>query len=140
AEPTDRGGAGNDSASASAEARRAVGRARRRLYDWRRMVVIKGTGFIDVVNVAFGANPATWCVKSPTEIIAIAPPGEEGLTSVTVTNLTDSHTLPDCFTYVEMPLEEQSGGESQCQSGNDGEGDASQDQPGQSDKGKGSSS
>lgn len=104
------------------------------------MVVIKGTGFIDVVNVAFGANPATWCVKSPTEIIAIAPPGEEGLTSVTVTNLTDSHTLPDCFTYVEMPLEEQSGGESQCQSGNDGEGDASQDQPGQSDKGKGSSS
>lgn len=71
-------------------------------------VIVIGTGFIDVTEIRFGKNPAPiWRMDSPTQMTVFTPKGEEGLTSVTVTNLTGSHTLDDAFTYVEPKEEEE---------------------------------
>lgn len=64
-------------------------------------VLVKGTEFAGVSAVTFGGVAASFTVKSPTEITAVAPPGAAGTAHVAVTN-TAGQSLPtskDLFRY-----------------------------------------
>jgi hypothetical protein len=70
-------------------------------------VTITGYDFYDVSGVSFGTNPAqSFTVVSPTEIIAVSPPGNPGPVDVTITTAYGtSITSPlDVFTYFAPPV------------------------------------
>jgi hypothetical protein len=69
-------------------------------------VTITGSGFADARGVNFGTNAATsFTVVSPTEIVAVSPPGQPGPVNVTVLNAfgTSVTTPLDVFTYFPPP-------------------------------------
>lgn len=67
-------------------------------------VTIAGDHFTGVVEVRFGANPATaFTYVSPTQITATVPAGGSGPVDVTVTTAEGTGSLADGFAYVAPP-------------------------------------
>lgn len=64
-------------------------------------ITITGTNFINVTAVNFGSTWASFAVISPTEIIAISPPGSAGTVDITISTTagTSSITPNDQYTY-----------------------------------------
>lgn len=62
-------------------------------------ITITGTNFSNVTSINFGSIGASFATISPTEIIAIAPPGSEGTVDVTVTTIAGTSSIVDADRY-----------------------------------------